>query len=301
MPTFPPPFGVLPIGAATYTAAATVSERLLLLSPRDSDAATLVASSSVSGLPASNLQGADPAKKWRSNGTTSASFTLAFAVPVMANALAIVGHNLSDVAVVRVRGAALLANVTAAPDIDSGWQSAWPASGKPVASSWPQMLTLARWANTTFAAYYQVDIADPSPTVTYLEAARLVLGAYWQPTSANFDMGGTPLGFDTTDVQLKTRYGRLFTDKSADSAARTFELNCYAFDKREAFDGLYEVRRLRGMWGDVICSLDPGETTDFHRFAMQGVFSDAPAYTLPPVFNDNGSMFGAAIRLRELI
>jgi hypothetical protein len=54
------------------------------------------------------------------------------------------------------------------------------------------------------------------------------------------------------------------------------------------------------MWGDVVCSLDPGELTDAHRYIMQGVFSDRPAYRLPPQW-DGANMFGAGIKLHELI
>ena len=47
------PYGALPIGAAVVQAAqAAVMERFLLLSPRDSDAAILSASSAVASLPA---------------------------------------------------------------------------------------------------------------------------------------------------------------------------------------------------------------------------------------------------------
>ena len=51
---------------------------------------------------------------------------------------------------------------------------------------------------------------------------------------------------------------------------------------------------LRGGWGDVVCCLDPSESTDFHRFIMQGVFTDQqPRYTLPPAWDSDGNMFGA--------
>jgi hypothetical protein len=273
-------------------------ERVLVLTPRCSDAGTIAASSEVSGLPAANLQNMQPAKKWRSNGATAATLSLTLSSPLAANALALVAHNLSSMGVIRVRGATVLANITAAPDVDSGWQSAWPAGGKPTVPLWANFTSLVRWTAGAECLYWQIDIADPG-ALSYLEAGRLALGVAWQP-SLNFDIGGTPLGFDPVDVQSKTNYGRTFTD-SRGVAPRLFELAFYALDRREAFDGLYEIQRLRGMSGDLIVCLDPGEVTDFHRFTMQGVFADRAAYALPPAFNANGNMFGAGIRLRELL
>ena len=53
--TFPYPHGALPIAVAPYVLPSGMAERVLLLSPRDSDLATLSASSAVTTLPVSNL------------------------------------------------------------------------------------------------------------------------------------------------------------------------------------------------------------------------------------------------------
>lgn len=299
--TYPPTLGTAPISSAPYSApAAATSERMLLLSPRLSDLATLVASSEVSTAAVANLQSVQPREKWRTNSSTEANITITTTVPVAADTLALVGHNLSAMGVLRLRGAVASADLTSDPDIDTGWVSAWPSTGKPTIASWPQWTSLVRWDAAGEMQYWRLDLADPDATLTYLEAGRLVLGAAWQP-SLNFDLGGTPLGFEVSDVQSKSTYGGLFPDRRTTSPPRIFELTSYAWDRREAFDGLSEIQRLRGGWGDVICCLDPGETTDFHRYTMQGAFTLGGAYTAPPAFNSNGQMFGAAIRLREFI
>lgn len=277
-----------------------MSQSLLILSPADSDGATLAASSEASGLGVSNLQHVQPRKKWQTTGTAAEYITGTFAAGVAANCLALVGHNLSGSATVRVRMANSAAAVTAAPVVDTGAVSAWPATGKPSVVSWNHHTTLKTWSNATALTNFRIDIADSAPVTTYLEIGRLALGAKWQPTPS-FDIGGTPLGFDVRDVQSVTPNGQLFTNRRNVSPARIFELSIYALDKREAFDGIYELQRLRGMWGDVICCLDPSETTDLHIMTMQGAFAMAGAYTLPPQFTSNGSMFGAGIRLREFI
>lgn len=297
------PYGAVSYGAApayvapSFTAAV---EALFILSPRESDLAAYNASSAVDGLPVTNLQTIQPGRVWRSTDATPQYVDVAFAAPVAANALAIVGANVTAAGMFRVRGAATEANVTAAPAIDTGWRSMWPATVKPAAPDWPAHTSLLRWSNDNVFQYWRVEIADGGAVLSYLEAGRLVLGRAWQPTT-NFDLGGTPLGFAPADVQQQTPWGRTFTDRRTPSAPRLFEVAIYAADKREAFDGIAEIQRLRGLWGDVICALDPGDSTDFHRFTMQGCFTAGGAYTLPPAFNANGSMFGAAIRLREFI
>lgn len=277
-----------------------MAQSLLILSPAASDAATLAASSEVSGLGVANVQNVQPRKKWQTTGTAAEYITGTFASAVAANSLALVGHNLSASATVRVRLANSAGAVTSAPVVDTGVVSAWPATGKPSVTSWNHHTTLKTWSNSTALTNFRIDIADPAPVTTYQEFGRLALGAKWQPT-LSFDLGGTPLGFDVRDIQRVTDYGQLFTDRRNLSPARIFELSIYALNKREAFDGIYELQRLRGMWGDVICCLDPSETTDLHLFTMQGAFVSPGAYTLPPAFDSSGNMFGAGIRLREFI
>jgi len=296
------PYGSMPYGAAPTGTAPTVTsstERFLILSPRESDAATLVASSQETALPVANLQNMQPAKVWRATSATPQSITLDFGYPVAANALALVGHNLTDAGMLRVRGATTQAAVTASPAVDASG-SAWPVTGKPVAQNWPHHTSLLRWSNDLPYQYWQVDIADGGSVLTYIEVGRLMLGRAFQPT-VNFDFGGQPLSFETADIQTRTPYGRTFTDRRTISPPRNFEVTVYAMTKREAFDGLAELQRLRGTWGDVVCALDPGDSTDFHRFTMQGVFGVGGAYTLPIAFDSDGNMFGAGIRLREVI
>lgn len=277
-----------------------MAQSLIILSPAASDAATLAASSAASDLPVTNLQNVQPRRKWQSTGTAAEYITLEYATAVAADQLAIVGHNLSGSATVRVRGANSAAAVTAAPVYDSGVVSAWPVSGKPTATDWNHHILFKALSNSTALTNWRIDLADSAPVTTYLEAGRLALGAKWQPTPS-FDLGGTPMGFDVRDVQSITPHGELFTERRNASPARVFELAIYALSRREAFDGIYELQRLRGMWGDVICCLAPDETTDLHIFTMQGAFMAGGAYTLPPAFDSAGNMFGAGIRLREFI
>lgn len=273
---------------------------VLLLSPTDSDAATLAASSAVSTLPVANLQTIQPQKKWRSGGTTE-SITIQAASALVWNAACLVGHNLTSAATIRVRGGTTAGNVTAAPTVDTGAVSAWPATGKPTVANWPNYLSLVTWATPIALQYWRLDIADAGNAAGYLEAGRLVIGKSWQP-AFNFDGTGSPIAFDTMDTQTKTAFGYLYTSRGPQSPARMFNLQISGTDQRDVLDGISEIQRLRGNWGDVICCLDPTATTDFHRYSLQGVFVAKPDYPIYQQFGSDGAaMYGAKIQLNELL
>ena len=296
-------YGSVPYGAAALaTAPAAASSAVFkVLSPIDSDAATMLASSELSTLPVGNLQTMQPGRVWRTDAATSASITVTFAAGVSANALALVGHNLSAAGVIRVRLANSLAGLTASPVVDTGWQSAWPTTGKPADAHWPRYLSYLSWTNDALCTYAQVDIADPEVGKAYLEAGRLILCRAWQPTY-NFDLAGAqPFGFDQRDVQTVTEYGGLFTDRRARSAPRRASVSMSFADRREALDGIADMRRLAGLWGDVVLILDPNATTDFHRLSLQGVFLTQQDHRLTPQFNATGEMWTVEINLREII
>ena len=298
--TVPAQYGAAPIGvAAAYAGGANGGERMMLLSPGDSDLATITASAQVASLPVANLQAMQPQKKWRAMAT-SVQFSISCAAPLGANALALVAHNLSGMATIRVRGAATLALAASGPSIDTGAQWAWPSTGKPVAPSWPNWISLVRWAGMAACQCWLVDILDPDPSQTYIEAGRLVLGAAWQP-SVNFDLGGKVLAFEPLDVQARTSSGYTFTDRRACSPGRRVALSVAAGNAREIQDGLAELQRLRGAWGDVICFLDPAATTDFHRLSMQALFVGAPDYAAVPYWDTDGGRLSAGITLTEIL
>lgn len=244
-----------------------------------------------------NLQSMQPRKKWRSNGTTE-FVTIDMGSAVACNGLALIGHNLTSAATLRVRGATTAGGVTSAPTVDTTAVSAWPVTGKPADANWPQYLSWVSWNSATLR-YWQLDIADAGNAAGYLEAGRLMLGAYWQPTF-NFDLGGSPLARDQKDVQVITDYGHVFTDRRNASAPRLFALQISGEDLRSVQDGVGEVMRLRGMWGDVACLLDPSATTDFHRQSMQAVFSTPQVHNLLPQFTVNGPMYSVPLNFREV-
>lgn len=275
-------------------------KNITFLSPVLSDAATLAASTQVSSLPVANLQNMQPKKKWRSTSTTE-FITFDFGTAGAAlNSLALIGHNLTSAATLRMRGAATAGGVTSAPTFDTTALSAWPATGKPADSYWNQYLSWLEWVNVAALRYWRLDIADSGNAAGYLQAGRVMAGTYWRPT-LNFDIDGAPLAYAQKDVQVFTDYGQTFTDRRTRTAPRVAALKHTALDRRELIDGIAEVQRLRGMWGDVACLLDAAETTDFHRYSLQCVFTTPQSHNIVPYFTANGAMWTATYQLREVI
>lgn len=300
MISYPPAYGAAPISSGVaYTVTSNGGERMLLLSPRESDQATLAATAQVGSLPVANLQSIQPQKKWRAM-TASVQLSITCVAPINATALALVAHNLSGMATLRVRGASTLGLAASAPAIDTGAKWAWPSTGKPAVPGWPNWLSLVRWLGTAACQCWLVDIVDPDVTQTYIEAGRLVLGTAWQP-GTNFDLGGKILGFDPVDVQARTAAGYLFTDRRTISPARRASLSISAGNQRELQDGLSELQRLCGQWGDVVCCLDPAATTDFHRLSMQAVFTASPEFAAVPMWDVDGGRLSASLALAEIL
>jgi hypothetical protein len=284
--------------AAVAAATAGTAERLWLLSPRDSDRASLSASSAVTTLPVSNLQSRDPRKVWRSAGLTE-RVTVTLAEPLACTAAAANGVNFTGGAVWRALGAATLAGLDSDPEIDTGWRSFFPLGAKPLDRDWLRHGSLLRWDNDGAFRYWALEFGDPGNADGYLDIGRLALGRDFQP-SQNPDFSGEHYAFDQRDVQAITPYGDMHTDRREKSARRRMVLNIPALDQAEAFDRAGEIRRLAGLWGDVFVCLDPAATTDFHRQFMQAVFVQPQGHSLVPWFNPNGGMATVTLPLREV-
>ena len=295
------PTGALPNGAAlAITAAATAgaSERIWLLSPRDSDDASLSASSEVTSLPVGNVLTLDPRKVWRTSARSgTVTFTLDY--PLACNAAAANGVNFSAGAVWRVLGAVTLAGLDSAPDVVTPWRSFFPLGQKTTARDWPRHGSMLRWTNNAALKYWRIEFADPGNALAYLDVGRLAIGREFQPTN-NFDWGGVPLGFDQRDVQVVSSYGDTLTDRREKSARRRIGLTISNADHTETMEQAAEIMRLAGMWGDIFICLDPAATTDFHRWFMQGVFTAQQAHSSVAMWNGDRSMWTITLPLREV-
>lgn len=295
MRTSPPTFGTVPFGVAPYAAPEAASENILFLSPRLSDAATVTGSSEIGSLPARFTQNAEPTKVWRTAGLVEA-LVYDFGEPTVIDAAAIGAHTLGPDAACRLRLANTVPDLTGAPEADSGTVSAWPASGKHYDPNWPHEVSLVRLANAAAYRYARLDLVDPANPAGYFDVGRVAVGKAWQ-AATNIDIDPS-IGFVPNDVQEPTPYGQIFTDPRP-WAQRQFDLNFSGADQDDVHDYAMELSRLRGQAGDVFVFIDPGETTRFHRWSMQALFSGRAQYRAQPAWNGPNQVWTFPVTLIE--
>ena len=295
------PYGSLPYGArppgAAAAAAAAASERILFLTTFAVDAATLLASTSEGALLVTNLQNRQPSKKWRST-STAARITMVSPTPVDADSLAFVGHNLTSNALGRVTASIDLADLVSAPDFDTGWKSMWPTSGKPTIVDWPNWIALLRWTNVSSFFNWQLEIVDPGNSDGYVEGGRIAICRGFQP-SANVDVS-LAIGLEPPSEQRRTPFGFTFSDDRGDTPRR-FTLPFSVMNDRNVFDGLKEIQRRAGLHADVMVFLDPAATTNFHEYALHGLFAAPGGYESQPLWDSVSQVWRTGAVLTELL
>lgn len=255
----------------------------LFLSPYMIDLATLAAASTASGLSVTNLQDSDPTRKWRSTSITSQYITIDFGATgaTACNAAAFINTNLTNSATIRVRASNSSAGaVTSSPSLDVSGIDVYPGS-KSALRDWTNHIAFGTWTNANSYRYWRIDFSDAGNSDGYLEAGRLMMAAYWQP-SLNMDQS-VAISYESVDAVERTAHNQLLTQRRG-SVGRRFDLTFSSMDQDEAQDGAMELARLRGAGGDFFVSLDPTHTTRFPQWSMQGVFSAAPRFQGVPLF-----------------
>jgi hypothetical protein len=280
MLTFPQTFGTLPLAAVPpYVAPAATPERVLLLSPYDSDLATMVASTEVVSLPVSNLRNQEPSKVWRTTAAVGQHVDLTFPSPVAADTAALAAYDLPAALIWRLRAYTAPAGACV---VDSGWKSVWPQGHRHQDPVWGPDVALLRVDNEAAYKHWRVEFSDPAVGATHIDIGRLAVGRAVQ-FAINMDIEAG-IGFEPNDVAEPNGYGHIFTDPRP-YAQRRFEMTwSFGLAQNEANGVAMELARLRGQAGDVFCFLDPGEVGNFHRWSMQGLFSGRHAYQARPLW-----------------
>lgn len=275
-----------------------MAERALFLSSKRGDRATITASSQLSSLPVSNLQTPDPAEKWRTSGCATEYAIFDFGAAVIVNALMLVGHNLTGAATLQARLASTVPNLTAAPSVNTTVLSAWPTSGKPTDDDWPSYLSLLKWSNNNAYRYMRLDIVDAANPDGFVEIGRAYAGQYLQP-AYNVDLN-VGLGLDSPDRQVRSDFGKTFTDPRGD-APRRMVLPLSAINETDFLDGFFELQRYCGLGRDFGFVLDPAATTRFHKYAMQAVFAGAAQFEAQPLWDTTGQVWRSSLTLTEYL
>lgn len=228
------------------------------------DRATLTASSEVSAsMAVGNLYTDIKADIWRSVGT-SATITATWTVTETIGGVILPFCNFTSQATIRVRGYSAAADLV--PLFDTAAVEAAPA---PVLGLWDwgaQSLgsnayaygggTAGRvWIPTPGAVKkIVIDIADPTNTYGYIEAGRLVCGAYWSP-EYNAD-SGAPVTPADTSKHYRTEAGNLLTDIGTRHRKQSISLSAMTATDRAT---LWDILWVNGMSRPLLFSLYPND------------------------------------------
>lgn len=240
------------------------TNNLRILYDNLADTATVTASSTAGGLSAANLQKDSKGLVWRSTGTT-ATITATWSALQTFSGVALPFCNLTGSATIRVRVYTDTAGTTLARDtgtVNAGayiptdvWGN-WAGTPSGVAAYSFGGGSYARcWFTSTPGRRLVIDLSDSTNSSGYLEASRLVCGAYWSPTyNTNF---GLQVGFVDTSEQTRSESGNFITTNNTVHKTLNFDLS-YLTDADRA--KMMSILRGNGLRRPLFVSVFPDDT-----------------------------------------
>ncbi len=239
-----------------------MASNLRIIADNWSDLAALSASPALA-LPASNLQTQSRGEIMRTTGVATQQILGDFDQARICSACALVRHNLTSAATWRLElfsGAGQSGttvydsgSVTALPGY--GWgEFRWgvDAWGGSIFLGWGQAFSNL-WFAATPALSFRLTISDPGNPVGYLQASRLVIGAYFEPLR-NMS-SGVDVSWAENSAQRRTDGGSLRTDGRVAYRRWQFSLDFLNAAERGV---VLDVFRRAGLRGDLFISCYPG-------------------------------------------
>ncbi|MBN50023.1 MAG: hypothetical protein CMN85_10815 [Spongiibacteraceae bacterium] len=277
----------------------------LIASPKIGDDATIqAAGSETSDQPATNLQTMQPSEVWRATTLGSAYVEYELATLRTIDLVALLYHNGSPDAMVRVRAASTQADLAANPGYDSGPLMArcekdsrtliWtdeddnPAEGE---YTYQHFVLDLGGAGKRYS-WWRADVIDAQNPDGYIEVGRLYLSAAERPGKA--PRYGWGMGL--SDGQQRTRaFGRqLFTTEK--STGKTLEMAFGSGSETDMWDSHFRLQRLRGTSKDVLVVLDTTKTARMRDWTVCGLLSDPQ-----PLVNETIGFYQTSLTVEELI
>lgn len=279
--------------------------------PNRTDEGTLSGGSWMATLPLSNLKDRVIAHAARSSDAALASskFDLDLGQARFIGALALIGHNFTVTAKVRLRGADTQANLTSAPLYDSGWVNVWPAGViSPELLEWEDdnfwlgTLNAEQRAayNTPFVQtftranfrWWRVEIDDTTNSAGYVQVGRLFLSDVWTvTTNMSYGLEMTVDDLTNTDQALG---GTEYFDAKA--RYRTTKLSLDWLTADEAYVRMMEIQRMLGVRGELLVIPDSADTTNGIRRTMVGRLT-----RISPIEHNLYNNYRTTLEIKELL
>lgn len=233
---------------------------------------TITASSTAGNLAATNLLTDTKSEVWRSTDT-SASLTMTWTNGEIVGMVALPFCSLTSQATIRVRGYTNTADVT--PLFDTGTQLAcagssfgqlqWGVEALGVnAYSYGGAAYAVIWFGHQTVRKLLIDLVDTTNTLGYLEAARIVTGAYWSPVN-NCEYGAEVSVVDTSKNE-RSDAGDLRTDRG--TLHKTLSLDVTMMPNTDR-NTLWNILRGSGIYRPIYLSLTPENSDSTEEQAYQ--------------------------------
>lgn len=243
-----------------------MANNLRILYNNLADTATSLTADTTSGsLAASNLLTDRKSEVHRATGKT-AQYDIRWAAGQIINMACLAFTNFSSAATMRVRGYTNVADVT--PALDTGAQlcCAYQPFGLWDWGTVPLGVNAFSYGGYAYARSYftagtfarlLIDIDDSISTLSYVEAARLIVGSYWSP-QVNADWGAkiTP---ESNTQHERSEAGDLRTERRP--VSRTLALDLSQIVSETDRQRVYDILRGNGMTRPVFCSLYPEDAS----------------------------------------
>ncbi len=245
----------------------------------------------MASLPLSNLQNRRLSRVARSTDASDAStkFDIDLAQARRIRVVALVAHNLSTSATVRIIGDD--ENTFATPLYDSGAVPMWPAGTIPQ--------DLLEWEDDNFwlgtvsqqavagyqapficvlpaaviARYWRVEISDTGNSDGWVHIGRLYIADAWQPKHGM--RPGVGLGFGDASAVDASLTGEEFFEPRRKRRTLSFDLP--AMSVTEGYQFALEIDRMAGVTGEVLVIPDPSDSENGVRRNFLGRLQSLPA------------------------
>lgn len=230
------------------------------------DSATITASSEVASLPASNVAQLWRSKPWRSTGCASEWIKFDFGAAAAVRALALVGHNFTSGATLKIQANAT--DVWTAPSID-------------VTLTYHADNVVYLWSSDQSYRYWRITIVDASNPDGFIEVGRVFLGQTATP-ERNF----TRWAKEPVDPTVITRS---YDGAESFDCREPYDLLTFEFDRvlTAAFDALAAAVGLKTYFF-VIADYDNALRTDGrHDLTRYVRLLEMPASTYSHIARDD--------------
>lgn len=267
------------------------------------DVATLSGGNWSATLPITNLQNRQVQKVARTAGVALSDtvITADFGTAQSINCIALVVHNLSESAKVRITAASNSGFTS--PEYQSPWIEVWPAGLINAHlleweddNFWLGTMSAEQRAGYNapflhvlpapiYMRYWRIEIDDVGNPAGYVQVGRLFAAKSWQP---QYNMAyGAALGFEDPSETVTSLGGAEYFDVRGRYRVHRFALEVLSKDERYTY--IHELQRLVGTTGEVLVVPNPADPSTLIQRSFVGRLRklDAPAQPHYRIFSAN--------------